>query len=572
MYETICECEKRNGDEESIACLHCWGVLCGEAMSTNVSANLNAVIPAWTASDRLDSWKEIATYLRREVRTVQLWEKKEGLPVHRHLHQQLGSVYAFRPEIDRWRREISRHRSPLNEAEFTMPAAGIRTSIRVLPLKSLQGNAAWDELCEMVVAKTVAELQRLNPEGFAVTMGEADSENQDTGYALRWSAERDGIALKIAAELLCAGKVEWSQVYHAEKKDWDNAPLQIAQHISQCLWLKLVYRPRPVAPERRRQELKAREAYLKGRYFWEQRSEPGLKKAVQFFKAAIHEDAGFALPYSGLADSLTLLSFYEIVPSSQIMPAARKAAQKAVELNPDLAEAHASLADVLLHFDRDWQGAEYEYRRTIQCNPGYALGYHWYSNLLAARGQHDAAHVAIMNALEIDPVSIITLVWAGVTSYLARQFDEAIRHYRSALQLAPDFVWAHMYLAQALEQRGDLIEALKEFEAAIRLARGSYCVRAMKAHAHALAGDNVSAREMLRDLKTTTSPGCLPSYDIAATYAALGEPNRMIAWLNRACHERNMKLFTLPQDPRFDCFRRRDDFKEIVAQIGLARM
>jgi len=318
--------------------------------------------------------------------------------------------------------------------------------------------------------------------------------------------------------------------------------------------------------------MKAREAYLKGRYFWEQRNEEGLKKAVQFFKTAIHEDPGFALPYSGLADSLTLLSFYEILPSSQIMPAARKAAVRAVELNPDLAEAHASLADVMLHFDRDWQGAEHEYRRTIQCNPSYALGYHWYSNLLAARGQHDAAHIAIMNALEIDPVSIITLVWAGVTSYLARQFDEAIRHYRSALELAPDFVWAHMYLAQALEQKGDLKEALKEFETAIRLARGNHCVMAMKAHTHALAGDNMSAREMLRDLKTVTSAGCLPSYDIAATYAALGEPNRMIAWLNRACHERNMKLFTLPQDPRFDSFRRRDDFKEVVAQIGLAPM
>jgi tetratricopeptide (TPR) repeat protein len=540
-------------------------------MSTNLSANLNAVIPAWTASDRLDSWKEIATYLRREVRTVQLWEKKEALPVHRHFHQQLGSVYAFRTEIDRWRREISRHRSPLNETECTAPVAGDRTLIRVLPLKNLQDNT-WDELCNMVTAKTAAVLQRLNPGGFAVLAGEPDSENKETGYALRWLAERDGTALKISAELLCAGKVEWSQIYRAEKKDWDNAPQQIAQQIAQCLWLKMVYRPRPVAPERRRQQMKAREAYLKGRYFWEQRSELGLKRAVLFFKAAIHEDPGFALPYSGLADSLTLLSFYEIVPSAQIMPAARKAAQKAVELNPDLAEAHASLADILLHFDRNWQGAEYEYRRTIQCNPGYALGYHWYSNLLAARGQHDAAHIAIMNALEIDPVSIITLVWAGVTSYLARQFDEAIKHYRSALELAPDFVWAHMYLAQALEQKGDLKEALEEFEAAIRLARGNYCVRAMKAHTHALAGDNVSAREMLRDLKMATSPGCLPSYDIAATYAALGEPNRMVAWLNRACHERNMKLFTLPQDPRFDSFRRRDDFKEIVAQIGLARV
>src|SRR5436309_15664276 len=106
-------------------------------MSTNLSANLKAVIPAWTTSDRLDSWEEIATYLRREVRTVQLWEKKEGLPVHRHFHQQLGSVYAFRSEVDRWRREVSRHRSSLNEPESATASTAERIVIRVLPLKNL---------------------------------------------------------------------------------------------------------------------------------------------------------------------------------------------------------------------------------------------------------------------------------------------------------------------------------------------------------------------------------------------------------------------------------------------------
>jgi tetratricopeptide (TPR) repeat protein len=540
-------------------------------MSTNVSAGLNPSVAVWTVSDRLDSWKEIASYLRREVRTVQLWEKKEGLPVHRHFHQQLGSVYAFRSEIDKWRREVSRDRSSLNDSEVVEGRSPERILIRVLPPEA-SGSTAVDEYCRAVVAATVSELERLSPEKLAVLVAEPVVEDGDAQYRLQWKAEEDGTALKITAELISTRtrKAEWSHAYRTEARA--ESATQIAQQIAQCLWLKMVYRPRAAAPERRRQEMKAREAYLKGRFFWEQRSEEGLKKAVQFFKAAIHEDPGFALPYSGLADALTLLSFYEIVPSSQIMPAARKAALKAVELNPGLAEAHASLADVMLHFDRDWQGAEHEYRRTIQCNPSYALGYHWYSNLLAARGQHDAAHIAIMNALEIDPVSIITLVWAGVTSYLARQFDEAIRHYRSALELAPNFVWAHMYLAQALEQKGELKEALREFETAIRLARGNHCVRAMKAHTHALAGDNISARETLRDLKIATSGGCLPSYDIAATYAALGEPNRMIAWLNRACQERNMKLFTLPQDPRFDSFRRRDDFKEVVAHIGLARM
>lgn len=403
----------------------------------------------WANTDRLDSWKEIAAYLRREVRTVQLWEKKEGLPVHRHFHKRLGSVFAYRSEIDVWRRRVS----------------GIET-------------------------------------------------NQET-------------------------PANWPDVLPPRNN-----------------------------PAVRHRASVAREAYLKGRYFWNQRNEKGLRKAIVCFESAMREEPGFALPYSGLADSLTLLSFYEIASATEVMPAARRAAQKAIELDPHAAEAHASLADVFLHFDRDWQAADREYRRAIECNPDYALGYHWYANLLAARGQHEAAHLAIMHALDINPVSIITLVWAGVTSHLAHRFDQAIRHYQSALELDPQFVWAHMYMAQALEQTGDFKLALQEFDTAERLAEGNKSVKAMMAHAHAISGDRDSARGILQELGNTSSQG-MPSYDIAATYAALGESHRMVEWLNRACRERNMKLFTLAQDPRFDPLRQYSGFKRIVERVGL---
>jgi tetratricopeptide (TPR) repeat protein/TolB-like protein len=556
-------------------------------MKKNFIASPGPQQRSWEDSDRLDSWKEIASYLRREVRTVQLWEKKEGLPVHRHFHQHLGSVFAFRSEIESWRREVSRTRS---SAKITSQSVhhnhkANRIAICVPPLENLSARAECQPFCNTITAKTVAGLEQLNPGQLTVlsckptTQTEPGASNripdsEIAHYVLQWNIEGSGEALKVNVALVCSDteRVVWSQTYHKDTKEWDDLPAHIGQEISQCLWLKMVYRPGRFVAERQCQQMDAREAYLKGRYFWEQRSEDGLRKAVRYFKSAIHQEPQFALPYSGLADSLTLLSFYEILPSSQVMPSARCAALKAVELNPNLAEAHASLADVLLHFDRDWQGAEHEYRRTIECNPGYALGYHWYSNLLAARGQHDAAQIAIMNALEIDPVSVITLVWAGVTSYLAHRFDDAIKHYQNALELDPHFVWAHMYMAQALEQKGDLKGALREFDAAIHLARGNNCVKAMKAHAHAIAGDKASAREILRELKRTSSPECMPCYDIAATYAALGEPTRMIAWLNRACQERNMKLFTLPQDPRFDPFRSRPEFKEITGQMGLTRM
>ena len=538
----------------------------------------------WTGTDRLDSWKEIASYLRREVRTVQLWEKREGLPVHRHFHKRLGSVYALRSEIESWKRQVSRTAIDQPTRSTAPSKAANRITIYVLPLTNVTVKSERRRICDVIASNTIAALARSNPEQLCIVSPKFPLPNgkselptswldQRVDYVLRWSVHDEGQGLRLSVALLFAGSdaLAWSHTYHHRSSDLAEFSTYAVDQIVQCLWLKVFSASTATPVAAHHEQSNSREMYLKGRYFWNQRSEEGLRKAIRCFESAIREDPEFALPYSGLADSLTLLSFYEIVSPSEVMPSARRAAQRAIELDPDLAEAHASLADVLLHFDRDWQSADQEYRRSIQCNPDYALGYHWYANLLSARGQHEAAHMAIMHALEINPVSIITLVWAGVTSHLAHQFDDAIRHYQSALELDPQFIWTHMYMAQALEQKGDLKEALREFETTNRLAGGNNCVKAMQAHAHAVAGDTSSAREILNELKSAPSRQCMPSYDIAATYAALGDSERVVAWLHRACSERNMKLFTLTQDPRFDPLRRRSDFKQIVDRMGLTQ-
>lgn len=394
--------------------------------------------------DRLQSWKEIASALNREVRTVQMWEKHEGLPVHRHFHSRRSTVFAFRSEIETWAKRRTEMAAPVR-APFAQLAA------------------------------------------------------------------------------------------------------------------------QPSAPAK-----KAREAYFKGRYFWNRRNEADLRKALQCFRTAAATDPECALAYTGIADTFTLLSFYEIVPSTEAMPQARDAAIRAIQLEPNLAEAHTSLADVHLHFDWRWDAAGREYRRAIECNPGYALGYHWYANLLAATGQHDAAYAAVMRALEIDPVSLSFQVWAGVTSYLARRYEDAVHHYSQALELDPDFAVAHMYLAQALEQVGRYPEAIASFDTAIRLTGGSSNVIAMKAHAHALAGDALAARNLLNQLQSPAAGKCLPSYDIAATHAALGDCASAVHWLEQACRERHMKLFLVSQDPRFDPLRGHSKFNAVVQQLGLA--
>jgi len=551
--------------------------------TTPATSNAQPTNGVWTGTDRLDSWKEIASYFRREVRTVQLWEKREGLPVHRHFHKRLGSVYALRSEIENWKRHVSRTSVAQDSKSAASSKVAGRITIYVLPLTNVTVKSARRSICDAIAARTIAALQASSPEQLCIVRPQfpvqdgpsempASMLDGQIDYVLRWSVNDDGEGLRLNVALLFAGadSVAWSHTYRFRPNEARELAAHAADQIVQCLWLKVFSASKAVPLVGQHEGSSSREAYLKGRYFWNQRSEEGLRKAIRCFESAIREDPDFALPYSGLADSLTLLSFYEIVSPSEVMPSARRAAQRAIELDPNLAEAHASLADVFLHFDRDWQAADHEYRRCIQCNPDYALGYHWYANLLSARGQHEAAHMSIMHALEINPVSIITLVWAGVTSHLAHQFDDAIRHYQSALELDPQFIWAHMYMAQALEQKGNLKEALREFETTLRLAGGNNCVRAMKAHAHAVAGDTSSAREILHELRNAPAHQCMPSYDIAATYAALGDSQQVVAWLNRACHERNMKLFTLAQDPRFDPLRRRSDFRQIVEQMGLS--
>jgi len=532
----------------------------------------------WAGPDQLDSWKEIASYFRRDIRTVQLWEKNEGLPIHRHFHKQMGSVFAFRSELERWKCQASQKQGSRGTGSSPKEAEN-RITIGVRPPASTIANTRKQQLSELVIAKTIAALEKLSPSQLRIvraelpTSEEADTPGLPSGgvdYLLKENVEDDGDGMLVDASLVVASteSLVWSHEYRCQPNDLDEIPSSVAEQIAQCLWLKICSLPKLHPGGAHWEKTGARETYLRGRYFWNQRNEVGLRKALQCFEAAIREDPQFPLSYSGLADALTLLAFYEIVPPSEAMPSARRAAQKAIELDPNLAEAHTSLADVLLHFDRDWCGADHEYRRSIECNPGYALGYHWYANLLTARGQHEAAHIAIMHALEIDPVSIITLVWAGVTSHLAHQFDDAIKHYQSALELDPHFVWAHMYMAQALEQKGDFKGALREFEATLGLAGGSNCVQAMKAHTHAVAGKTSIAREILNALKRNCL-SAMPSYDMAAVYAALGETNQTIEWLNRACQERNMKIFTLTQDPRFDSLRRWPDFIQVVDRVGL---
>jgi TolB-like protein/Tfp pilus assembly protein PilF len=539
-----------------------------------------------SGTDRLDSWKAIANYLGREVRTVQLWEKREGLPVHRHFHTKQGSLFAFRSELDAWRRGVSGD----SQLEAAVSVTAIRerprlkTMIAVLPFEGLTTASGQKSFNNGVVSEIIAALGRVCPEHVGVISRTSVIQHKSTGrqshslgqslnvtYLLEGSTQVDRGRIRVNIALVSATdrSIVCSQCFTAKFDDIFRVQSLVADEVAHRISQELRSSPESFPKLLCMVGSAPREAYILGRYFLRQRSEDALRASLRYFELAIKEDSRFALAHSGLADCLTLLSFYEMVLPAQVMPLARRAAQRAVELDPNAAEAHASLADVLFHFDRDWIRANQEYQMAIRCNPGYAVSYHWYANLLTAQGRHEAAYTSIMQALDIDPVSLITIVWAGVTSHFARHYEEAIRYYRKALDINPQFVWAHMYMAQTLAQMGNISESLVEFEKTIHLSGGSDSVKAMKAYTYAIAGDGSSALQIVDDVTTRPSQSCVPSYDVAAVYSALGDCTKTITWLYRACGERNMKLFALAQDPRFDAMRQNAEFKKLLDQAGL---
>jgi TolB-like protein/Tfp pilus assembly protein PilF len=544
--------------------------------------------------DRLDSWKEIAKHLGREVRTVQLWEKREGLPVHRHFHRSLGSVFAFRSEVDAWWQRVSQGSTgPQAQAETTeepSPNAVQRTpekvTVAALPFDGVAGIPELERFNHGVVSKIIVAIGRLCPDRIRVISRTAVREYKEAApgieklgeelnaaYLVEGTSQLEGDRIRIDVSLVRVKDktTVWSHSYYGSFSKSLELQSKVSSHVAHCLCVRALSSGKSVRASLPKAHRSSRDAYILGRYLWKQRTEESLRKAIRCFEQAIQDDSQFALPHSGLADCFTLLAFYGIVSPAEAMPAAQGAARKAVELAPSSAEAHASMADIYFHFERNWFLAEQEYQAAIQCDPGYALSYHWYANLLAAKGQHQAAGLAIMRAVDLDPAPI-TIAWAGVTAHIARRYEEAISHYRRSLEFEPNLAWTHMYMAQTLVETGRYAEALDEYDATIRLSGGNNCAKAMKAHAHAASGNRRAALRIVSELGEIPNQRCVPSYDIAAVYAGLGEHKEMFSWLQRAYKERNIKLFTFAHDPRFDAVRDRADVRSLTEHPEFQRI
>jgi TolB-like protein/TolA-binding protein len=574
--------------------------------------------------DRLDSWKEIAARLKRDVSTVQRWERREGLPVHRHLHDKRGSVYAYTSELDTWwegRRQRLEAQpagllaSPEQSRPFQPPRtiwipsllvlgltvtlavyAGISgrpmtsragadlRSVAVLPFKPLV-PAAQDEYLELGMADAViTSLSRLRqlvvrPPTAIVKYAGSGQDPIAAGRELRVDAVLDGSVqrlgdrIKVTVRLIRVrdGRPLWADEFEQRSADLFDVQSSIAERVAAALALTLSGEENARLNRRETTNSEAYQLYLQGRYFWNKRTEESLRKAVNLFQRATEKDPGYALAHVGLADAYIQLGIDDIggLAPIEAFPKARQAAVKALTIEDTLAEAHAALGFVKLQYDWDWRGAESELEHAILLDAKYAPAHQWYGLYLSRVGRHQQAIQETIRAYDLDPVSPAISRAVGFRFYEARRYDEAIQQLRKTLELEPNYAQARYTLGLAYVQTGRFEDAIRELQEGIKLSGGSRTITGALGYAYARAGKTGDARRVLEELMAQPGGRYVSPYNVALIFTGFSDNDRAFEWLERAYQGRASRLGWLAVLPEFDSLRPDPRFSDLLRRIGL---
>jgi len=460
--------------------------------------------------------------------------------------------------------------------------SGIR-SLAVLPLDNFSGDASQDYFADGMTDELITDLAQIRAlrvvsrtsvmmyKGTRKPLSQIARElNVDA--VVEGSVFRSGDQVRITAQLIQvpADKHLWAQSYEGSVRDTLTVQNQVARTIAEEIQIEVTPREQAALKSAKIINPKAYEAYLKGRYSWNQRTAEGLKKAVEYFNEAIAKDPNYAAAYSGLADTYALLGDwqYTVMPATEAMPRALSAARKALQLDDSLGEAHASLAFCLEGFDWDFAGADKEFLRAVELSPGYATAHHWYAWHLSLIGRNKEAIAEMDKAVNLDPVSPVVNADLAELLLIAHLPDESIQQSRKTIDINPGFAFAHNQLAQAYIEKQMFGEAIVELQKAIRLAGDSPIFVANLARAYAGSNRKAEAVGLLNDLKKRSIPGSPLVEEIAMIYTALGDKDQAILWLERG-YEGRFNPGVLER-PCFDALRSDSRFQDLVHRIGLS--
>ena len=454
--------------------------------------------------------------------------------------------------------------------------------LAVLPFQNLSGDPSQDYFSDGLTEEMIAQLGALSPAQLGViarttTMAYKHSSKSvqqigselGVGYVLESSVRRDGDQVRISVQLIrVPDQIHvWTHSYDRHISHSIELQEEVAQAVAEQIEVKLspAYsgrtNPLPVDSE-------ANEAYLRGRYFWNQFTPEGYRKAVTYFQKAIERDSNFAEAYSGLADSYHFLVLTDSMPTSDVNPEGLEAARRAVALGDNLAESHTSLA-LALGRSGNRSGGVDELKRAIALNPSYSMAHRLYAANLATAGRHHEALQEINEALRLDPLSLPNNAEVIRTLYYARNYDQAIVQGQKAMQLDPNYARTHFWLGRVYSQKGMHREAILAAEKILETMPDSNLGLTEMAYALAAAGRQSEARKILRRLEDRSERAFVPAYNLAIIHIALNEEEVAMRYMRQAFEDHDWALVVLSVEPRVDPMRRDPRFQEILAKLNL---
>jgi TolB-like protein/tetratricopeptide (TPR) repeat protein len=451
----------------------------------------------------------------------------------------------------------------------------------VLPFENLSGNTEQEYFADGLTEEMISHLGQLQPKRLGVIARTSSIQYKATkkgigeiaqelkvDYVLEGSVRRAGRRVRITAQLIETQDQThlWSASYDRDLEDVLGVQADVARQVGTALAIELL--PTDSAKVTSF-DADAHESYLRGRFYFGQRSEEGLKKAIASFEAALAIEKRCARSLSGVADSCGLLCWFGALSPTQAGPRAADAAARAIEIDSTLSEPHASLGLVKFWYEWDWRAAEEEFKHAIELNPSYAAAHQWYASYLNAMGRLEEAQVEHRRARELDPHSLMMNLNAADSYFYGRQYDRAIEHVRTLLEQEPRFFPALFNLGRAYVQKEMYDEAIVAFEKAVQFS-GNREGKSALAHAYALAGRGAEARSIVKELLANTAGRYVASPMIAQIFLGLGETDRVFEWLRKGVEERSYWNILLYMDPVYDTIRDDSRFRNLLKQTGFS--
>jgi TolB-like protein/Tfp pilus assembly protein PilF len=452
--------------------------------------------------------------------------------------------------------------------------------LAVLPFENLGSAADREYFADGLTEELISHLGQINPKRFGVIGRTSAIQYKNTkksiseiaaelrvGYILEGSVRCEGASVRITVQLIeAAGQTHlWAASYNREFRDILGVQADVARAVGRALALELLPED-PTACVSFHPA--AHESYLRGRFFFGQRTEEALKKAIASFETALSIETRCARSLSGIADCNSLLCWFGALAPKEAGAKAAASAARAIEIDASLSEPHASRALARFWYEWDWSGAEEEFLRAIELNPSYASAFHWYASYLNAMGRLDEAQTMQRRARELDPLSLILNMGAADSYFFARQYDHAIQHLTALLEQEPRFFPAHFTLGRVYIENGMREPAIATLEKAVQYSRNHEALAPL-AQAYALVGKPEKARALLEEMTGSMAGHYLPSPMIARVHLGLGEFELALDCLEKGFEERSGWMVFLKMDPVYDPIRSHPRFKELLGRMRL---